>query len=146
MSKTTKYPTLKAEIKKRQEHSQKVLRFAIQNSTDHERHCAWCDKREYGEVTRGLLLAYVYLRGMPHYAAEQKTTTNKHDLVDLILHSLQGEVWDSLSEEDKAKCSRENLSAWIDKSQRVLATHLLGQIIDTLALRAIEAHERTTGG
>ena len=71
MSKTNKYPKIRRELKDRQAASQ-AIRAKINQTSDQERYDLWDEKREYGAVTRDLLLAYALLRGVPYCAVESK--------------------------------------------------------------------------
>lgn len=71
MSKKSKFPTLKQEIKT-QEAASREIRKLIQGSSGMERWQNWADKRSHGNDTRCLLLIYAMLRGIPRYVSEAK--------------------------------------------------------------------------
>jgi hypothetical protein len=70
VSKKTKFPEIRAELKQREEHS-KSIHARIRQTAGEERMKFWDEKKSYGRETRFLLLYYAMLRGMPHYVCEQ---------------------------------------------------------------------------
>jgi len=70
--KNVKFPEIKKTICEREHVSRRVLRGAIREATGMDRWAAWVDKRDYGDETRLLLLAYAMLRGLPYVACEKK--------------------------------------------------------------------------
>ena len=74
MSKRTKFPEIKAELRVREQESRSI-RKQIHGSSGMERWGFWQDKRKYGFETRDLLLAYGFLRGVPYLVIEAKTNS-----------------------------------------------------------------------
>lgn len=71
MSKKSKFPTLKQEIKDREAASREICK-RIHASRGLDRYEAWQEKRSEGNTTRCLLLMYAMLRGLPRHALESK--------------------------------------------------------------------------
>lgn len=71
MSKTTKFPEIRAELRQREAHS-KSIHQRIRETSGEERMKLWEEKRSYGLDTRFLLLYYAMLRGMPRQVCEPK--------------------------------------------------------------------------
>jgi hypothetical protein len=70
--KNVKYPEIKKSLCDREHVSRTVLRGAIRDAAGMDRWQAWVEKRDYGDETRLLLLAYAMLRGKPYIACEPK--------------------------------------------------------------------------
>ena len=75
MSKNTRFPELKREIREREAASREI-RKRIQATTHMERWEAWQTKRQEGSTTRCLLLIYAMLRGVPRHVVEGKHDPN----------------------------------------------------------------------
>jgi hypothetical protein len=71
MSKRTRFPEIRAELRQR-EASSREMRQCINDSSGLERWQAWQDKRTFGADTRALLLTYAILRGMPYRVVEPR--------------------------------------------------------------------------
>lgn len=69
MSKRTRFPELRAELRAREAHS-KTIGKRIRETAGEERMKLWEEKRAHGRLTRFLLLAYAFLRGMPRWVCE----------------------------------------------------------------------------
>lgn len=103
MSKTTKYPEIRTQIKERAAHS-RAIHEQIREATGLDRHRLWNEKRWYGAETRLLLLAYAFLRGMPYHAVERKCRNNPCDLHYAIQRRLK-----ALGHE----MERESIKSWL---------------------------------
>jgi hypothetical protein len=75
MSKKSKFPELKAELRQREAESREIRKL-IHGSSGMDRWQHWDDKRSYGRDTRCLLLCYAMLRGIPHHVVEPKYDRN----------------------------------------------------------------------
>lgn len=71
MSKKNKYPEIQKELRERQTESQ-AIRQKINQSSGRERYDLWDEKRDYGDHTRDVLLAYALLRKVPYLVVEGK--------------------------------------------------------------------------
>lgn len=69
MSKKSRFPTLKQEIREREAASREI-RKKIQGSAGLDRYQHWIDKRNYGGYTRDLLLFYAFMRKVPYRVVE----------------------------------------------------------------------------
>lgn len=88
MSKKSKFPEIKAELKQREAES-RAIRKQIHESSGMERWGFWADKRRYGSDTRDLLLGYAFLRGVPYRVCEAKTLPNSGPYATCIQRCLQ---------------------------------------------------------
>lgn len=77
MSKKSRFPELKQEIKEREAASREI-RKKIQATSGLDRHEAWMEKRSEGSTTRCYLLLYAMLRGLPRSASEPKYNPADH--------------------------------------------------------------------
>lgn len=80
MSKKTRFPELRAELRQREAHS-KTIAKRIRESAGEERMRLWEQKREYGSVTRFILLMYALMRGLPRDHCEPAPTTERGRLI-----------------------------------------------------------------
>lgn len=78
MSKKSKFPELKQEIKTREAASREIRKL-IQGSAGLERHQHWLDKRNYGGHTRDLLLLYAFMRKVPYRVVEPTCHDLSHE-------------------------------------------------------------------
>lgn len=69
--KNVKFPKVRTELRVRETESREI-RKKIHASKGMDRWHAWREKRDYGEETRHLLLAYGWMRGLPYEACEKK--------------------------------------------------------------------------
>jgi hypothetical protein len=88
VSKKTKYPEIRAELRTREQES-RAIRKQIHESSGLERWGFWRDKRSYGCETRDLLLGYAFLRGRPYRTVEAKTLPNSGPYPTRIQRCLQ---------------------------------------------------------
>lgn len=105
MSKKSKFPELKQEIKTREAASREI-RKSIQGTSGMERHQHWLDKRSYGQDTRHLLMLYCIARGIPRYAMEPKhLQSNEYWAVDRAVFEL--------ATQHNLPITREAIQAWL---------------------------------
>lgn len=77
MSKKSKFPELKQEIKTREAASREI-RKRIHATSGLDRYEAWVEKRSEGSTTRCYLLLYAMARGIPRSASEPKYNPGDH--------------------------------------------------------------------
>jgi hypothetical protein len=77
MSKKSKFPELKQEIKTREAASREI-RKRIHATSGLDRYKAWVEKRSEGSTTRCLLLMYAMARGIPRCVSEPKYSPADH--------------------------------------------------------------------
>ena len=70
--KNVKFPEMKKALHEREHVSRLQYRKAIQEAAGMDRWRAWVDKRDYGDNTRHLLLAYGMARGLTYAQCERK--------------------------------------------------------------------------
>jgi hypothetical protein len=90
MSKKTKFPELKHEIKAREAASREI-RQRIHQTSHQERWEAWRDKRREGSTTRCLLLLYAMLRGVPRWVVEAKHHPSDHWWIHMGMNHMAGQ-------------------------------------------------------
>jgi len=104
VSKKSKFPEIRAELRQREQES-RAIRKQINGSSGLERWGFWQDKRRYGSDTRDLLLGYAFLRGMPYYVVEAKTTPNLGPYALCIQRCLEAR---------KHNFEKEAIKAWLE--------------------------------
>src|SRR4051812_20771206 len=87
MSKKSRYPELKQEIRDREKDSREI-RKRIRASSGMDRWQAWQDKRGEGNTTRCLLLIYAMLRRVPRVVVEGKHDANHHWWIASGMHRM----------------------------------------------------------
>jgi len=106
MSKKSKFPQIKAELRNRQAESGEI-RKRIRAAHGVERYNLWNEKRCYGMATRDIILAYHFLRGRPYLSAERKCQDTNHPSVYSIQEQAQRFAPDR-------KITVEEIKAWRD--------------------------------
>jgi len=104
MSKKSRYPELKQEIRDREKASREI-RKRIRAASGMDRWEAWQDKRGEGKTTRCLLLIYAMLRGVPRHVGEAK-----HDVNDnwWILNGMH-----RMAEQREYALTKDAIEAWL---------------------------------
>ncbi len=88
MSKKTRFPQIRAELRTRQEESRRIGKER-QEAKGLERHRLWQEKQLYGERTRHILLAYHFLMGHPYRMAEPKARKDLSPSPHKIEHQIK---------------------------------------------------------
>ena len=104
MSKKSKFPELKQEIKSREAASREI-RKKIQATSGLDRHEAWLEKRQEGSTTRCYLLLYAMVRGRPRHSIEPKHSP--HD--NWWIQSAMGRM----AEQHKLAATKEAIEQWL---------------------------------
>jgi len=112
MSKKSRYPELKQEIRSRETASREI-RKRIHASSGMDRWQAWQDKRGEGNTTRCLLLIYAMLRGVPRFVVEAKHDPNHDWWISNGMHRM--------AEQRGFGLTKDAIAAWLDAKAPVVA-------------------------